>query len=45
MPGAISPFTLLGYLNDLTVKFSVNGGINLILFETEEIFVTFKFIS
>ena len=45
IPGAISPVTPLGYLNDLTVKFSVVGGMNLILLETAATFVTVTGIS
>ena len=36
IPGAMSPVTSLGNLNDLTVKFSVLGGMNLIRFATAE---------
>ena len=45
IPGAISPVTPLGYLNYLTVKFSLAGGINLIRFETADTFVTVNGIS
>jgi len=36
----MSPVTPLGYLNAFTVKFSVVGGMNLILFETGATLVT-----
>lgn len=45
IPGAISPVTLLGYLKALTVKFSVYGGMNLILLETAATLVILTGIS
>jgi hypothetical protein len=44
-PGAISPVTLLGPLDDLIVKLSVVGGINFMRFETAATLVIFNYIS